>query len=293
MATRVNEGNKPCIWMEAGVIDFKICNKNFDCENCDLDQAMTAAAADNLARRQAAKQAQGRQGKAPSWEAKMHQCFGGERKCRLMTTTLCHQCSFDKLLEEQFDFFLAPESPKIQEVFGISVPTFNFLHRGHTWVALENAGRVRIGLDDFCQKVLGPADKIELPHVGEEIHADSVALTLSRQGMEAAVLAPLDGIIEAVNPKILQSPIFAHTDPYGEGWLLVVTPTNLRPDLEKMLFGQCNVAWAEHESHRLLGMLKSAVGITLPSGGVIVDDVYGAYPQLGWTNLVQEFLHTA
>jgi hypothetical protein len=60
-----------------------------------------------------------------------------------------------------------------------------------------------------------------------------------------------------------------------------------------MLFGQCNIAWMEQESHRLLGMLKSAAGITLPSGGVIVDDVYGAYPQLGWTRLVQEFLHSA
>jgi len=60
-----------------------------------------------------------------------------------------------------------------------------------------------------------------------------VALTLSRQGKEAAVLAPLDGIIEAVNPKVRQNPNLAHTDPYGEGWLFVVTPTNLKPDLEK------------------------------------------------------------
>jgi glycine cleavage system H lipoate-binding protein len=279
--------------MEAGVIDYKICNKNFDCEHCELDQAMTAAAVDKLARRQAAKQARGKQVNAPAWEHKMHQRFGGQRKCQLMTTSLCHQCSFDELLEEQFDFFLAPASPKVQEVFGIAVPTFNFLHRGHTWVALENAGRVRIGLDDFCQKVLGPADKIKLPKCGEEIHADKVALTLSRRGKEAAVLAPLDGIIEAVNPKVRQSPNLAHTDPYGEGWLFVVTPTNLKPDLEKMLFGQCNVAWMEHESQRLLGMLESAAGVTLPSGGVILDDVYGAYPQLGWTRLVQEFLHSA
>jgi glycine cleavage system H lipoate-binding protein len=291
MATRAN-GGKPCIWMEAGVIDFKICDQDFDCEHCEFDRAMTAAAAKHSAQRLGLKPVQGKRAPNP-WESKMQQRFEGGRKCQLMTTSLCHQCSFDELLEEQFDFFLAPERPKVQEVFGIGVPTSSFLHRGHTWVALENAGRVRIGLDDFSQKVLGPADKIKLPHIGEEIHADEVALTLSRQEKTAAVLAPLDGIIEAVNPKIRPNPDLAHSDPYGEGWLFLVTPTNLKADLEKMLFGQCNISWMDHEAHRLLGMLESTVGLTLPSGGVILDDVYGAYPQLGWERLVQEFLHSS
>jgi glycine cleavage system H lipoate-binding protein len=210
-----------------------------------------------------------------------------------METRHCHECSFDELLEEQFDIFLAPERPKVQEVFGIPVPTSSFLHRGHTWVALENAGRVRIGLDAFSQKVLGPADQIRLPDPGETIHTDKAALVLSRQGREAAVLAPLEGVIEAVNPQVRLRPSLAHEDPYGAGWLFVVSPNNLKVDLEKMLFGQCNLSWIEHESHRLLGMLETAAGVTLPSGGALLDDVFGAYPQLGWERLVREFLHSA
>jgi hypothetical protein len=63
--------------------------------------------------------------------------------------------------------------------------------------------------------------------------------------------------------------------------------------LEKMLFGQCNLAWTESETNRLMGMLQTAAGVTLPSGGTLIDDVYGNYPQLGWKRLVHEFLHTA
>jgi len=96
-----------------------------------------------------------------------------------------------------------------------------------------------------------------------------------------------------VNPKVLQNPGLAHDDPYGEGWLFIVTPTNLKPNLEKMLFGQCNVAWIESESRNLLAMLESSAGVTLPSGGEIIDDVYGHYPELGWERLVEQFLHTA
>jgi hypothetical protein len=39
--------------MEAGVIDFKICNHNFDCTNCEFDRAMTETAKRNLALKRA------------------------------------------------------------------------------------------------------------------------------------------------------------------------------------------------------------------------------------------------
>jgi predicted molibdopterin-dependent oxidoreductase YjgC/glycine cleavage system H lipoate-binding protein len=181
----------------------------------------------------------------------------------------------------------------LEEVFGFKVPLSSFLHQGHTWAALEQGGRVRLGLDDFSQKVLGRADKFRLPEIGAKIHRDLPAMTFFRGENEAAVLAPLDGVIEAVNPKVLERPGLVHDDPYGLGWLMVVSPTNLQPDLEKLHFEKGNVTWIENETHRLMGLLESSLGVTLPSGGTIVDDVYGHYPQLEWPRLVKEFLRSA
>lgn len=194
-----------------------------------------------------------------------------------------HGCAvnFAKLVEQ------------LEEVFGLKVPTSRYLHRGHTWVAVENGGRVRLGLDDFSQKVLGPGDEIRLPVIGEEIRHDKAALALARQGKKAAVLAPLDGIIEAVNPKVLARPGLAHDDPYGEGWLMVVAATNLKPDLENLAFGEDNAVWIEDETLRLMAMLEPSVGATLQSGGTIIDDVYAQYPELGWERLAKEFLRSA
>ena len=303
MTEKISNPKNHCIWMEAGVIDFKICNNNFDCTSCEFDQAMTATAKRNLALKRAGETTLGKKGKVIPWHDKMRPRPGLTQPCRHIqsgrvpanfctSNYLCDRCSFDQLLEDQMEVFLTPESPKTEEVFGFKVATTSYLHRGHTWVRLESGGRLRIGMDDFSQKILGAAEELKLPEPGREFHHDTSALTLVRKGNIAAVLAPVDGIVEAVNPKVRQKPGLAHDDPYGEGWLFVVTPTNLKPDLENMLFGQRNVAWIENESHRLLGMLESSAGITLPAGGTVIDDVFGHFPKLGWQRLVKEFLHT-
>jgi hypothetical protein len=36
-------------------------------------------------------------------------------------------------------------------------------------------------------------------------------------------------------------------------------------------------------------MMDTRVGVTIPDGGAIVDDVYGNYQELGWRPLVQAF----
>ena len=66
------------------------------------------------------------------------------------------------------------DRPHVRDVFGFAVPNSLYLHQGHTWAALETCGRVRIGLDDFSQKVLGPADEMRLPSPGREIAARPV-----------------------------------------------------------------------------------------------------------------------
>lgn len=293
MAEKILESKKRCIWMDAGVIQFKLCDRDYDCRSCQFDLAMTESATRLLAQRQLAAHPAAQPLKGVPWERKMRQRFGERRNCPLMKSNLCHQCSFDELLEEQFDFFLAPEKPRVHEVFGIQVSTSSFLHRGHSWVALESADRVRLGLDDFSQKILGTSTKINLPKVGKKIEANTPFLTLTRQRKKAKVLAPLGGIIEAVNPKVRERPLLIHEDPYGEGWLFIVTPAHLKDNLAEMLFGLCNIAWTESEIIKLLGMLQAEPRLIQPSGGALIDDAYGNYPQLGWERLVQEFLHTA
>ena len=180
--------------------------------------------------------------------------------------------------------------PQMEDVFGFQVPIENYyLHRGHAWAALEGDDRVRVGLDDFSQKLLGPAEEVRLPELGKVYHQDHLCLALFRQGQKASFEAPVDGVIEEINPKVRENPSLIHDDPYGEGWLFTVKPVNLRRNLENLLFGEEAVIWINQEARRLLNLMDTRAGVVLPDGGTIVDDVYGNYQELGWRSLVQEF----
>lgn len=98
----------------------------------------------------------------------------------------------------------------------------------------------------------------------------------------------MDGAIEAINPKVRQNPSLIHDDPYGEGWLFMIKPVNLHRNLENLLSGEEVVIWIDKESHRLLNLMDTRVGVMIPDGGAIVDDVQGNYQELGWRPLVQE-----
>ncbi len=179
---------------------------------------------------------------------------------------------------------------KMVEVFGFQVPTDTYyLHRGHAWAVLETGGQVRVGLDDFSQKILGPADEVRLPEVGKTYYQDHLCMAVFRQGRRASFDTPVDGVIEAVNPKIRQNPGLVHDDPYGEGWLFLVKPINLQRNLDHLFSGEGNVTWINEESHRLLNVMDTTVGVTLPDGGEVIDDVIGHYPEIGWRPLVKEF----
>lgn len=182
---------------------------------------------------------------------------------------------------------------KFVEVFGFQVPTSGYyLHRGHAWAALEDDGLVRVGVDDFFQKVLGSADELRAPQVGKLYYQNHICMSVIKQGQKASFPAPVDGAVTEVNAKVRQNPSLIHDDPYGEGWLFKVRPTNLQRNLDNLLSGEDSVSWIHEESHRLINLMESKVGVTVPDGGTFVDDVYGNYPQLGWRRLVQEFLLT-
>jgi len=94
----------------------------------------------------------------------------------------------------------------------------------HEWVRLED-GRVRIGITDYAQDALGDVVFVKLPDPGAAVGAaDSISDVESTKSV-SDVYAPLAGTVVEVNTELNDAPERLNEDPYGEGWICVIEPT--------------------------------------------------------------------
>ena len=96
----------------------------------------------------------------------------------------------------------------------------------HEW-ANYNGNEVTIGITDFAQSQLGDVIFVELPEVGEEIIAGESFGEVEAVKTVSELFAPISGTICAVNEDLEGSPDKVNADPYGDGWLIKVTPSNV------------------------------------------------------------------
>ncbi|MEB3242800.1 MAG: glycine cleavage system protein GcvH [Cyanobacteriota bacterium] len=82
----------------------------------------------------------------------------------------------------------------------------------------------RLGISAFAVDQLGDIVFVELPEAGATIsRGQSFGSVESVKAVED-LIAPISGVVEARNEAVLSNPEDLQSDPYGEGWLLLVRP---------------------------------------------------------------------
>ena len=284
--------NEQCVWSRAGVVKPMKCINAFDCLDCTFDRRLQS----NFE----TKQAQAGKIRKAYITPRM-QMLSSQLKCRHMLSGRvdykmcahnfnCVKCPYDKMIEDT-GYMPGINPPVCDQASGFNVPRDHYFHYGHTWARVEYGGRVRIGIDDFALRLLGPQDEIELPGLGKKIFQGRHQATLKRDQNEAATLSPVDGKVVAVNYKVKRRAQIANDSPYYGGWLMVIEPTDLRKNLKNLFFGTESLAWIDDEATRLNTLLSEETGYQMAAtGGEAIKDIYGMVPGIGWDRLVEEFL---
>jgi len=95
----------------------------------------------------------------------------------------------------------------------------------HEWARTEN-GTVRIGISDFAQDELGDVVFVELPDEGETIEQGSDFGVIESIKAVSDLYAPVSGTVTATNDALADEPELVNEDPYGDGWMLAVDPSD-------------------------------------------------------------------
>jgi glycine cleavage system H protein len=97
--------------------------------------------------------------------------------------------------------------------------------REHEW-AKQEGNRVRVGITHFAQEQLGDVVFVELPKVGTRVRAHQTFGVVESVKAVSDLFAPVSGEIAEANAELGQKPETVNQDPYGRGWMLVVTPAD-------------------------------------------------------------------
>jgi glycine cleavage system H protein len=103
----------------------------------------------------------------------------------------------------------------------------------HLWVQQETRG-LRIGITQWGCEYLGAIDHVELPFLGQLVTKDSPFGWVETSKAVTELLAPASGTVLATNETVRESPGTITEDPYGQGWLILVNPSDLAELAELM-----------------------------------------------------------
>jgi glycine cleavage system H protein len=115
----------------------------------------------------------------------------------------------------------------------MDVPEHQRYTSDHEWARLEE-GKVRVGITDFAQDALGDVVFVELPAVGAAVDQGGPLGEIESTKSVSQIYSPVAGTVAGVNPALSDEPERVNTDPYGEGWLCILDPSD-PSDLDALL----------------------------------------------------------
>jgi glycine cleavage system H protein len=105
------------------------------------------------------------------------------------------------------------------------IPTDRRYLESHEWTTTDGSA-VHIGITDFAQDELGDVVFVELPAVGDEVTAETEFGVVESIKAVSDLISPISGTVTAVNEDLFDAPELLNEDPYGDGWMLEVEPSD-------------------------------------------------------------------
>lgn len=102
-------------------------------------------------------------------------------------------------------------------------PTNLYYSREHTWIRVDGA-RWRIGITEFASTRLNDILFLDLPAAGQAFARDQACGHIESVKTVLDLLLPASGTIVAINEEAGDEPELVNSEPYGDGWLVEITP---------------------------------------------------------------------
>jgi glycine cleavage system H lipoate-binding protein len=182
--------------------------------------------------------------------------------------------------------------PLMAKEQGFDVPRGYCFHPGHTWVLDEGRQNARVGLDSFGAHLVGKIDRIEVVGLNRWVRQGQKVCTITRDGVTADLLSPVEGVIISVNSEVQKDPSLLTNDPYRNGWICVIKSPEITTNLNNLLQGQLVAPWMQNSVRQLSTMTAKLAPAAAADGGLPVAGLLAHLEPGVQRTMIHEFFLT-
>jgi glycine cleavage system H protein len=108
----------------------------------------------------------------------------------------------------------------------MNIPSNLKYSKDHEWVSIE--GEIAtVGITDFAQKELGDIVFLDITSIGKEVKQNDIFGSIEAVKTVSDLFMPVTGSVLSVNSNLDSDPQLVNSDPYGEGWMVEISLSNL------------------------------------------------------------------
>jgi glycine cleavage system H protein len=225
----------PCVWVLAGVLSYRPCHREFDCDGCELYHALRgpneegdpASAPGPLAAPPTSGPADA------AWDPSPGK---GPIPDQVISSYLARLTGGCTLHLDR------PYTPR------------------HFWV-MEEDGEVQVGLDCQTLRVLYPLDDFTLPRPGVWLKRGETMGWVQRGHLILPLTAPISGEVLEVNEALVEEIKRLGFPDEAPPWLLRLAPREPMAAVPDLLTGESMLHWYEGKLALLRNFLQAAVSL--------------------------------
>ena len=135
------------------------------------------------------------------------------------------------------------------DIKGYNMPEELYYHEEHSWAKVEGT-KVTVGMTDMFQKEAGDIVFVDLPEEEDEVSQGETCGKIQSRKWIGKLVAPISGEITEINEEMEEDTGLINTDPYGDGWILVIEAEDeneLQSELKNLIHGDAVQDFVDRE----------------------------------------------
>ena len=135
------------------------------------------------------------------------------------------------------------------DIKGYNMPDELYYHEEHSWAKVEGT-KVTVGMSDMFQKEAGDIVFVDLPEEEDEVSQGETCGKMQSRKWIGKLVAPVSGEITEINEELEEDTSLINSDPYGDGWILVIEAEDeddLTSELGNLIHGDAVSSFVDQE----------------------------------------------